>query len=82
MAVFPSQSVQVSESYQTLVQTKLGGLVQSVSTEPPEALDSINRWVQEQIGDGFQELLSTMDLQTQLLVATAARYQCKPRLLL
>ncbi|XP_037541613.1 protein Z-dependent protease inhibitor [Nematolebias whitei] len=76
MAVFPSQSVQVSDSYQTLVQTKLGGLVQSVSyTEPPEALDAINRWVQEQIGDGFQELLSTMDFQTQLLVATATRYQ-------
>ncbi|XP_017293774.1 protein Z-dependent protease inhibitor-like [Kryptolebias marmoratus] len=76
MAIFPSQSLQVSESYQKLVQTKFEGQVQSLSyTVPAEAIDSISRWIQEQTGDQIQELLSTIDPQTQLLVATATTYQ-------
>ncbi|XP_013878116.1 protein Z-dependent protease inhibitor [Austrofundulus limnaeus] len=76
MAVFPSQNLQVSESYQQLVQTKFDGVVQSLSYNvPSEAVGTINRWVQDQMGDEFQDLLSTMDPQTQLLIATAARLQ-------
>lgn len=78
MGVFPSQGLQVSESYQQLVQTKFGGVVQSLSYNvPSEAIDTINRWVQDQMGDEFKDLLSSVDPQTQLLVATVASFQSK-----
>ena len=78
VAIFPAQSVQVSASYLDLVQTKFGGTVQTLShTEPYGATDAINRWAQEQTGDRVQELTSSLDPQTQLLIATIASYQSK-----
>lgn len=76
MAVFPSQSFQVSPSYMDLVQTKFGGKVQSVAyTVPHEAIDTINRWAQDNTEDNVQELVTSLDPQTQLLLATTAYYQ-------
>ncbi|XP_072218308.1 serpin peptidase inhibitor, clade A (alpha-1 antiproteinase, antitrypsin), member 10a [Leuresthes tenuis] len=76
VAVFPAQSVQVSASYVDLVQTKFGGTVQTLS-HTYGAIDAINRWAQEQTGDRVQELTSSLDPQTQLLIATIASYQSR-----
>lgn len=66
----------MSPSYLDIVQTKFGGKAQSLTyTTSYEAADTINRWAQEQTGDQVQELLSTVDPQTQLLLATVASYQ-------
>lgn len=55
---------------------KFGGYVETVSyTAPEEAINTINRWAQEQTGDRVQELVSKLDFQPQLLIATAASYQ-------
>lgn len=76
VAVFPAQSFQVSSSYLDLVQTKFGGTAQSLAyTSPEQAIDTINRWAQEQTGDQIKELVTNLDPQTQLLLATAASYQ-------
>ncbi|XP_045916578.1 protein Z-dependent protease inhibitor-like [Micropterus dolomieu] len=78
VAVFPSQSFQVSPSYMDLVQTKFGGKVQSVAyTIPHEAIDTINRWAQDNTEDNVQELVTSLDPQTQLLLATTAYYQTR-----
>ncbi|XP_047430117.1 protein Z-dependent protease inhibitor-like [Mugil cephalus] len=78
VAILPSQILQVFPSYLDLVQTKFGGTVQSLPySAPHEAIDSINLWVQEQTGDQVQELVSNLDPQTQLLLATAASYQTR-----
>ncbi|XP_029966051.1 serpin peptidase inhibitor, clade A (alpha-1 antiproteinase, antitrypsin), member 10a [Salarias fasciatus] len=77
-AVFPGQSLQVSQSYLDLVQTKYGGKAQTVAyTMPHEAMDTINSWAQDQTGDRVQDLVSQLDPQTQLLVASAASYQAR-----
>lgn len=76
MAVFPAGGFQVSSSYLDLAQTKFGGHAQSLTyTTPLEAADTINRWAQEQTGDKVQELVTNLDPQTQLLLATTAFYQ-------
>ncbi|XP_039982111.1 serpin peptidase inhibitor, clade A (alpha-1 antiproteinase, antitrypsin), member 10a [Xiphias gladius] len=76
VAILPAQSFQVSSSYLDLVQTKFGGNAQSLAyTAPQEAVDTINRWAREQTGDQVQELVTNLDPQTQLLLATTASYQ-------
>lgn len=76
VAILPSQNLQVSPSYLDLVQTKFGVTVQSLSYSVPlDAIDAINLWVQRQTGDQVQELVSNLDPQTQLLLATVASYQ-------
>ncbi|XP_068198547.1 protein Z-dependent protease inhibitor-like isoform X2 [Antennarius striatus] len=76
VAVLPSRNFQVSASYQDLVQTKFGGNAQSlVFTVPLEATDTINTWALDQTGNQVQELITNLDPQTQLLLATAASYQ-------
>ncbi|XP_060947222.1 protein Z-dependent protease inhibitor-like [Limanda limanda] len=78
VAVFPAQSFEVSPSYLDLVQTKFGGNARTVDySTPQEAADSINRWAQEQSGDQVQELVTSLDPQTQLLLATVASYQTR-----
>lgn len=75
-AVFPDQSVLVSQSYQNLVQTKFGGTVRGVAyTTASEAVPTINRWAQEQTGDQVQSFVSELDPQTQLLLAAATSYK-------
>lgn len=74
VAILPAHDVQVSPAYLDLVQTKLGGKVQTLTySAPQEAADTINRWVQEQTG--VQDLLTNLDPQTQLLLAAATSYQ-------
>lgn len=76
MAILPAQSLLVSSSYRDLAQTKFGVLFQSLSYQDPyEAAGTINRWVQAQTGDKVQQLVSNLDVQTQLLLATVAYYQ-------
>ncbi|XP_041832539.1 protein Z-dependent protease inhibitor-like [Melanotaenia boesemani] len=78
VAIFPAQGCQVSTSYLDLVQTKFGGKVQSLNYMANfDAIDAINRWAQNQTGERVQELLSILDTQTQLLIATAASYQTR-----
>ncbi|XP_041831487.1 protein Z-dependent protease inhibitor-like isoform X2 [Melanotaenia boesemani] len=78
MAIFPAQGFQVSTSYLDLVQTKFGGKVQSLNYMTNfDAIDAINRWAQDQTGERVQELLSILDTQTQLLIATTASYQTR-----
>ncbi|KAG8011568.1 Protein Z-dependent protease inhibitor [Nibea albiflora] len=76
VGVFVPQSFQVSSSYLDLLQTKFGGNAQSlVYTAPQEAIDTINRWAQDRTGDKVQDLVTQLDPQTQLLLATATYYQ-------
>lgn len=76
MAVLPAQSFQVTPTYLDLVKTKYGGTLQSLTySAPQEAADTINRWALEQTGDQVQDLVTNLDPQTQLLLATAASYQ-------
>uniref|UniRef100_A0A1A7WJ93 Serpin peptidase inhibitor, clade A (Alpha-1 antiproteinase, antitrypsin), member 10a n=1 Tax=Iconisemion striatum TaxID=60296 RepID=A0A1A7WJ93_9TELE len=78
MAIFPAEGLSMSLSYQDLVQSKFGGKFQSLLyTSVPEALDAINTWAQEQTGTHIQQMLSTLDPQTQLLVVSAASYQAR-----
>ncbi|XP_070705809.1 serpin peptidase inhibitor, clade A (alpha-1 antiproteinase, antitrypsin), member 10a [Pempheris klunzingeri] len=78
VAVLPAQRFQVSPSYLDLVQTKFGGKAQSLDyTAPQDAIDTINRWAQEQTGDKVHELATKLDPQTQLLLATTAHYQTR-----
>uniref|UniRef100_A0A671W1A3 Serpin peptidase inhibitor, clade A (alpha-1 antiproteinase, antitrypsin), member 10a n=1 Tax=Sparus aurata TaxID=8175 RepID=A0A671W1A3_SPAAU len=78
VAILPSSSFQVSSTYLDLVQTKFGGNAQSLAyTSPQETVDTINRWAQDQTGDRIQELVTNLDSQTQLLLATAASYQTR-----
>ncbi|KAK2855773.1 hypothetical protein Q5P01_004508 [Channa striata] len=75
--LLPSTNFQVSPSYQDLVQ-KLGGSVRHLAySVPQEAVDNINRLVQEQTRDQIQELVTTVDSQTQLLLATATSYKTR-----
>lgn len=76
MSVLPAQSFQVTPTYLDLVKTKYGGTLQSLTySAPQEAADTINRWALEQTGDQVQDLVTNLDPQTQLLLATAASYQ-------
>ena len=76
VAVFPAEGFQVSSSYQELVLNKFGGKTESLAYSTPiEAADRINRWAQEKTGDKVQELVTNLDPQTQLLLATTAFYQ-------
>ncbi|KAM7368460.1 hypothetical protein PAMP_014674 [Pampus punctatissimus] len=75
VAIFPAQSFQVSPAYLDLVQ-KFGGKVHSLKyTEPQDAADTINRWAQKQTVDKVQDLVTNLDPQTQLLLATAVSFQ-------
>lgn len=75
VAVLPSQTFQVSSSYQDLVRTKFGGYFQSLTFTEPQATTTINRWAQEQTGAKVQKVVTFLDPQTQLLLATVASYQ-------
>lgn len=78
VAVLPSMGFPVSSSYMNLVQTKFGGNAQNLAyTVPHEAAGTINRWAQEQTGEKVQQLVTNLDPQTQLLLATAASYQAQ-----
>uniref|UniRef100_UPI0037E758B5 serpin peptidase inhibitor, clade A (alpha-1 antiproteinase, antitrypsin), member 10a n=1 Tax=Semicossyphus pulcher TaxID=241346 RepID=UPI0037E758B5 len=78
VAILPSQEFKVSSSYLEQVQTKFGGNAQSLAyTVPQEAADTINHWAQENTGNQVQELVTNLDPQTQLLLATAASYQIR-----
>lgn len=76
VAVYPPQDFQMSTPYMDLVQTKFGGNAQSLPyTTPQEATDNINRWAREQTGDQVQDLVTNLDPNTQMLLATTAFYQ-------
>lgn len=76
VAIFPAHSVLVSPSYLNLVQTKLGGTVQSVAyTAASEAVHTINSWALEQTGDQLKSFVSEVDPQTQLLLAATSSYK-------
>lgn len=78
VAVFPSQSFEMSASYVDLVQVKYGGKAQNLDYSIPlEAADTINRWAQDQVGDSVQTLVTQLDSQTQLLLATAASHRVR-----
>ncbi|XP_034007123.1 protein Z-dependent protease inhibitor-like [Trematomus bernacchii] len=78
VALLPRQGLQVSSSFQDLVQTKFGGSAKSLAyTSPLEAASTINLLAQEWTGDTVRELVTDLDPQTQLLIATAAAYQVK-----
>ncbi|KAM8831713.1 protein Z-dependent protease inhibitor-like [Spinachia spinachia] len=78
VAVFPAEGFQVSASYLDLVQTKFGGNAVSVAyTVPQEATNTINRWAQEQTGDLVQDLVTNLDPNTQLLLATTASFKAQ-----
>ncbi|XP_037304839.1 serpin peptidase inhibitor, clade A (alpha-1 antiproteinase, antitrypsin), member 10a [Pungitius pungitius] len=78
VAVIPAKGVQVSASYLDLLQSKFGGSALSVPyTVPQEATDTINRWAQEQTGDQVQDLVTNLDPNTQLLLATTAFFKAQ-----
>nr|XP_020514610.1 protein Z-dependent protease inhibitor-like [Labrus bergylta]XP_020514612.1 protein Z-dependent protease inhibitor-like [Labrus bergylta] len=78
VAIFPSQGVEVESSYLDQVKTQFGGNVQTLDyTTPLDASDAINSWVQGNTGDQVLELVTTVDPQTKLLLATAATYQIR-----
>lgn len=78
VAVFPPKDFQMSTPYMDLVQTKFGGYAQSLPyTTPQEATDNINRWAREQTGDQVQDLVTNLDPNTQMLLATTAFYQAR-----
>ncbi|KAK1874743.1 Protein Z-dependent protease inhibitor [Dissostichus eleginoides] len=57
---------------------QFGGNAQSLAyTSPLEAASTINLLAQEWTGDTVRELVTDLDPQTQLLIATAAAYQVK-----
>ncbi|XP_063737650.1 protein Z-dependent protease inhibitor-like isoform X2 [Eleginops maclovinus] len=75
-AVLPRQGVKMSSSFRDIVQTKFGGNAQSLYyTSPLEAASTINLWAQERTGDTVKVLVTDLDPQTQLLLATVAVYQ-------
>lgn len=68
--------MQLQSSYVDLVQNKLGATVQKVVySEPQEAADLINRWAQYQTGDQVKDIVTDLDSQTPLLLASVASYQ-------
>ncbi|XP_008311903.1 protein Z-dependent protease inhibitor-like [Cynoglossus semilaevis] len=76
LGLFPDQHVQLQSSYVDLVQNKLGATVQKVVySEPQEAADLINRWAQYQTGDQVKDIVTDLDSQTPLLLASVASYQ-------
>ncbi|XP_037605908.1 serpin peptidase inhibitor, clade A (alpha-1 antiproteinase, antitrypsin), member 10a [Sebastes umbrosus] len=78
VAVFPPQDFQMLTPYMDLVQTKFGGYAQSLPyTTPQEATDNINRWAREQTGDQVQDLVTNLDPNTKMLLATTAFYQAR-----
>ncbi|XP_041660502.1 serpin peptidase inhibitor, clade A (alpha-1 antiproteinase, antitrypsin), member 10a [Cheilinus undulatus] len=77
-ALFSPQGSEVSSSYLDQVRTKFGGSVQNVDfATPQDAVDAVNRWARENAGDQVQDLVSTLDPQTKLLLATATAYQVR-----
>lgn len=80
VAVLPSHNFEVSASFRELVQTKFGGYIPSVRyTDQADAISTINRWAQDQTGDHIQEVVTALDAQTQLLLATVSYYQSESR---
>lgn len=76
LAVLPSHNFEVSASFRELVQTKFGGYIPSLRyTDQAEAISTINRWAQDQTGNRVQQVVTAVDAQTQLLLATVAYYQ-------
>uniref|UniRef100_A0A3P9HNC4 Serpin peptidase inhibitor, clade A (alpha-1 antiproteinase, antitrypsin), member 10a n=1 Tax=Oryzias latipes TaxID=8090 RepID=A0A3P9HNC4_ORYLA len=77
-AIFPGENFQQSTAFQDLVQNKFGVKAQKLSyTLPRESEDAINRWAQEQTEGKIQELVPSLDPQTQLLLASVASYQTR-----
>lgn len=78
VALLPSNDFEVSASFRELVQTKFGGYIPNVRySDQVEAISTINRWAQDQTGDKIQQVVTAVDAQTQLLLATVSSYQSK-----
>lgn len=78
VAILPSQAYQVPETYRDLVSTKFGVSIEGLMfTDPPEAKQALNRWAQTQTGSMDQEMVSSLDSGSQLLLATVASYQSR-----
>lgn len=76
VALLPSQAFSVPQTYRDLVSTKFGVSIEGLTfTDPPEAKRALNRWAQTQAGPMVQEVVSSLDSHTQLLLATVASYQ-------
>lgn len=76
MAILPSQTYQVLQTYRDLVSTNFGVSVEGLAfTDPPEATRALNRWAQTQTGTKVQEVVSSLDSGSQLLLATVSYYQ-------
>lgn len=64
------------QTYRDLVSTKFGASVEGLMfTDPPEAVQALNRWAQTQTGSKVQEVVSFLESGSQLLLATVASYQ-------
>lgn len=46
-------------------------------TDQAEAISTINRWAQDQTGDQIKQVVTALDAQTELLLATVSYYQSK-----
>lgn len=69
------QSLQVAPSFQEQLQ-KFGAESQTLDfAAAQDAMDTINRWARDRTGDQVQQLVSRLEPQTQLLLATTASYQ-------
>lgn len=78
VALLPSHNFEVSASLRELVQTKFGGYMPSLRyTDQAEAISTINRWAQDQTGDQIQQVVTALDAQTELLLATVSYYRSK-----
>ncbi|XP_003971497.1 protein Z-dependent protease inhibitor-like [Takifugu rubripes] len=76
VALLPSHNFEVSASLRELVQTKFGGYMPSLKyTDQAEAISTINRWAQDQTGDQIQQVVTAVDAQTELLLATVSYYK-------
>ncbi|XP_077595038.1 protein Z-dependent protease inhibitor-like [Stigmatopora nigra] len=81
LALFAGADAQVSANYTEEFRGKYGGAVKSLDTgAPQDAVDGVNAWLRQQIGEQAQDLTSALDPGTRLLLATAASYQGRFRL--
>ncbi|XP_077442895.1 leukocyte elastase inhibitor-like [Stigmatopora argus] len=81
LALFAGPDTQVSAKYTDEFQGKYEGAVKSLDTgAPQDAVDAVNAWVRQEIGEQAKDLVSVLDPGTRLLLATAASYQGRFRL--
>ncbi|XP_057678818.1 leukocyte elastase inhibitor-like [Corythoichthys intestinalis] len=81
VAFFSTADTQVSAKYAADLQSKYEGDVKTLDmSAPQDAVDAVNAWVRQQIGDQARDQLTALDPQTRLLLATAAFYRGRFRL--